>query len=72
MIMPLPAYIARRLLKIAAILDQEAETWADGWAVRQPDGTLAWPDKNEQWAHVRWLRLTNGAAFLRQHANRKK
>ena len=56
-------YERRQVLNAASLLDKEAESWADGWAVRK-DGQLCW-DKEGEWAHVRWFKLNTAAKNLR-------
>lgn len=62
---PLPLYEAecRALESAAKNLDAEAATWADGFAVKL-NGVLQWDSENE-WAHVRYVKLVNSAASLR-------
>lgn len=60
-----------RLLAIADLLDFEAESWAEGFAVRGSSGAWSWPDPRNEWAHVRHVRLTTAAADLRKFASRK-
>lgn len=47
-------------------MDAEAETWADGWAVRQEDGTLAWPDEEAKQFEARHHGLVRTAERLRE------
>lgn len=58
-----------RLEGIAKILDEEADTWAQGFAVKRSDGTIVW-DENYKDEYARFLRLKMASDFLRKLANR--
>lgn len=60
----------RRLLDIANLLEAEAKSWADGFAVAREDGVLEWTPQYE-WAHVRHYKLVRAAEFLRAFAARQ-
>lgn len=60
---------ADRLEGIAKMLDDEADTWAQGFAVKRSDGTVVW-DKAYEDAHARFLKLKMAAEFIRKVANR--
>lgn len=55
-----------RLLGIAANLEAEAQTWADGFAVCR-EGSWEF-GKEYEWAHVHWFKLLRDAAILRELA----
>lgn len=57
------------LKRSAELMENEAQTWAEGFATVQKDGTLYW-EKNEHWAHVRHYRLIRTAQRLREMAAR--
>lgn len=61
----------KMVLRAAATMEKEAETWADGFASRYQDGSIQWNDKEYDWAHVRYLRLMAGARALRALATSK-
>lgn len=67
---PVTLYETERnaLESAAKLLDIEARTWADGFAVSS-DGKFGWPAES-QWAHVRYTKLVNAAASLRGIAAR--
>lgn len=67
--LPLYTVECRNLLYAAKLIEAEAATWADGWAVREKDGSLRW-DKPDEWAHVRWHHLCVAAKNLRSIAAR--
>jgi hypothetical protein len=60
----------RRLEHIARMIDAEAETWAEGFAVRGPSD-WRWTSEYE-WAHVRYFKLKRAAEYLRGIASRKR
>jgi hypothetical protein len=57
-----------RLLRIAAIVEGEAQTWREGFAVHR-DGSWHWTPDYE-WAHVRVCKLESAVAFLTELTNR--
>lgn len=65
---PLTDYDKRQLLRIARLIDGEAQTWIEGFA--------AWTGKEWRWtgnpdsefAHVRYVKLQNASTFLRDCA----
>lgn len=58
---------AKQLMQAAKLLDAEAATWADGWAVQG-----VWTgNKDDEWARVRHHRLIVAAQNLRSIASRK-
>lgn len=65
----LPSEVVR-LPKIADLIEAEAVTWVDGFAVRNDDGSLTWPDAEYDYAHVRFIRLMSAARHLRKIAAR--
>lgn len=67
--LPLYTVECRNLLYAAKLIEAEATTWAEGWAVREKDGSLKW-DKPDEWAHVRWHHLCVAAKNLRAIAAR--
>ncbi len=57
---------ARNILRAAKLLDAEGQTWMDGWAVNG-----VWPNnKEDEWAHIRWIHLTTAANNLKAMAAR--
>ena len=59
----------QRLLDIATLIEGEAHTWADGFAV-ELDGELVWNEGAES-VHVRHFKLMQAAEFLRAFAARQ-
>ena len=57
-----------RLERVAEQLEVEATTWADGFAGRNPDGSLRWDSKEYEFAHVRYVKLMSHAEFIRDLA----
>ncbi len=58
---------AQKLMRAALLIEAEAQTWADGWAVRG-----VWhDDKDSQWAHVRFQKLLTASQDLRSIASRR-
>ena len=55
----------------AKLLEEEARTWADGWAVRDEKGNLTWT-KEHEWAKVRCFRLVRAAEWMRAIVKRRK
>jgi hypothetical protein len=66
----LPKYARDRLLRIADLLDAEAQTWRDGFACY--DGERYTWNREYDWAHVRCFKLEQSAAFVRQLATTGK
>lgn len=64
---PLSKSERERLLRIASIVDGEAQTWREGFAAYDGE-RYTWPSKEYEWAHVRCVRLEQSAEFLRQLA----
>lgn len=56
----------RQLVRIAALIDAEAETWREGSCVYGPQGWV-WTDRSPeaQRIHVRVVKLENAIRFLR-------
>lgn len=48
----------------ADLLEQEAKTWADGWATKDESGKLVW-EKDFEWAKIRHFRLMRAAEWMR-------
>lgn len=57
------------ILAAASLMETEAETWAEGMAVRGKGNEWLWEPENE-WAHVRYHRLVRTAQRLRDMAAR--
>ncbi len=51
-----------RLLRVATLLEGEANTWRDGFAGY--DG-VKWTWGKEEWAYVRYFKLVKAAEFVR-------
>jgi hypothetical protein len=66
----LPTSYRKRLLSIARTIDIEAQTWVEGFALSSGSAPV-WR-KEEEWAQLRWLRLTNSARFLRELARTRR
>lgn len=62
--LPLWATEVSQLKTAADRLEAEAQTWAEGFAVQNSDGSWKWESQYE-WAHVRWHELRSSAQALR-------
>lgn len=59
------------LASAAALLESEALTYAQGWAVQNADGSLNW-DGAEEWAKIKHYRLTCTAQKLRDMIRKRR
>lgn len=60
----------KRLISIAELMEREAESWCEGFAIWKGD-RWDWSTTQEEWAYVRYFKLVNAAQFLRAFAARQ-